>query len=306
VILLALCATPLRAADDDARDDQAADKKKGKGPAEFESLKYRLVGPAVGGRVARVSGVVGNPLVYYAATASGGVWKSEDGGITWKSIFDDQPISSIGSIVVSPSNPNVIYVGSGEANIRGNVAAGNGIYKSNDAGKTWQHVWVQEGQIGTMAVHPTNPDIAFAAVLGHAFGPNPERGVYRTKDGGKTWQQVLKKDNDTGASDVCIDPGNPSIVFAGFWQARRTPWGLTSAGPGSGLYASHDGGDTWKQLKSGSAGLPEGMWGKVGCAVAPSDGRRVYALIEAEKGGLFRSDDGGDSWSLASDHHALR
>jgi photosystem II stability/assembly factor-like uncharacterized protein len=304
VILLALAAVPTRAADDDAKDDEASGKKKGRGPAEYESLKYRLVGPAVGGRVSRVAGVAGNPLVAYAATASGGVWKSEDGGITWKSIWDDQPISSIGSIAVAPSNPNVIYVGSGEANIRGNVAAGNGIYKSNDAGKSWQHVWIQEGQIGTMVVHPSTPDIAFAAVLGHAFGPNPERGVYRTKDGGKTWQQVLKKDNDTGASDVCIDPSNPSIVFAGFWQARRTPWGLTSAGPGSGLYGSKDGGDTWKQLKKG--GLPDGIWGKVGCAVAPSDGRRVYALIEADKGGLYRSDDGGDSWSLASDHHAIR
>jgi photosystem II stability/assembly factor-like uncharacterized protein len=252
VILLALSVVPARAADDDAKDDQASEKKKGRGPAEFESLKYRLVGPAVGGRVSRVAGVAGNPLVAYAATASGGVWKSEDGGITWKSIWDDQPISSIGSIAVAPSNPNVIYVGSGEANIRGNVAAGNGIYKSNDAGKSWQHVWIQEGQIGTMVVHPSTPDIAFAAVLGHAFGPNPERGVYRTKDGGKTWQQVLKKDNDTGASDVCIDPSNPSIVFAGFWQARRTPWGLTSAGPGSGLYGSKDGGDTWKQTRGGS------------------------------------------------------
>jgi photosystem II stability/assembly factor-like uncharacterized protein len=284
----------------------AADEKKdkpGKGPAEFKDLKYRLVGPAVGGRVSRVAGVAGNPLVYYAATASGGVWKSEDGGMAWKPIFDDQPISSIGSIAVAASDPNVVYVGSGEANIRGNVGAGNGIYKSTDGGKSWNHVWKQEGQIGTMVVHPTNPDIAFAAVLGHAFGPNPERGVYRTKDGGKTWQQVLKKDNDTGASDVCMDVTNPSILFAGFWQARRQPWGLTSAGPGGSFYTSRDGGDTWKQLTG--SGLPEGIWGKVGCGVAPSDPRRVYVLIEAEKGGLFRSDDGGDSWTLVSNHRAI-
>ena len=285
---------------------RAADEpeKPSKGPAELKSLKFRLVGPAVGGRVSRVAGVPGNPLVYYAATASGGVWKSDDGGITWKPIFDDQPISSTGSIAVSSSNPAVIYVGSGEANIRGNAAAGNGIYKSTDAGKTWAQVWKQEGQIGTMIVHPTNPDIAFAAVLGHAFGRNPERGVYRTKDGGKSWQQVLKKDADTGASDVCFDPSNPNVLFAGLWQARRFPWGMTSGGPGSGLYMSRDGGDTWAQLKE--KGLPEGIWGKVGVGVAPSDSRRVYALIEAEKGGLFRSDDGGDSWSLVSDHHALR
>ena len=284
----------------------AADEpdKPSKGPEEFKGLKFRLVGPAGGGRVSRVAGVPGDPLVYYAATASGGVWKSEDGGISWKSIFDDQPISSIGSIAVASSNPGVVYVGSGEANIRGNVAAGNGIYKSTDAGKTWTQVWKQEGQIGTMIVHPSNPDIAFAAVLGHAFGPNPERGVYRTKDGGKTWQQVLKKDADTGASDVCFDVSNPNILFAGLWQARRRPWEMTSGGPGSGLYMSRDGGDTWKQLKE--HGLPDGPWGKVGVAVAPSDGRRVYALIEAEAGGLYRSDDGGDSWSLASGHHAIR
>ena len=270
----------------------------------FQELKYRNVGPAQGGRVSRVAGVPGDPSVYYAATASGGVWKSTDGGVTFKPVFDDQPISSIGSIAVSPSDPNIVYVGSGEANIRGNVAAGNGIYKSIDAGKTWTHVWKQEGQIGTMVVHPRNPDIAFAAVFGHAFGPNEERGVYRTKDGGKTWQQVLKKDRDTGASDVAMDPSNPNILFAGFWQARRRPWELVSGGPGSGLYVSRDGGDTWKSLTGN--GLPDGIWGKVGVAVAPSDGRRVYALIEAEHGGLFRSDDGGETWRLATKDRALR
>ena len=279
-------------------------EKPSKGPEEFKGLKFRLVGPAVGGRVSRVAGVPGDPLIYYAASASGGVWKSANGGLEWKPIFDDQPDSSIGSIAVAPSNPSVVYVGAGEGNIRGNVAAGHGIYKSTDAGKTWTRVWTQEGQIGALVVHPADPDIAFAAVLGHAFGPNPERGVYRTKDGGRTWQQVLKKDADTGASDVCFDPSNPNVLFAGLWQARRRPWEMTSGGPGSGLYMSRDGGDTWKQLTE--HGLPEGIWGKVGVAVAPSDGRRVYALIEAEKGGLFRSDDGGDSWALASDHHALR
>ena len=272
----------------------------------IEGLKYRSIGPAWGGRVSRAYGVPGDPLTYYAATASGGVWKSTDGGFNWRPVFDDQPISSIGSIAVAPSDPNVVYVGSGEANIRGNVAAGNGIYKSTDAGKTWTHVWKQEGQVGTMAVHPRNPDIAFAAVLGHAFGPNPERGVYRTEDGGKTWEQVLKKDQDTGASDVSIDPSNPNVVFAGLWQARRRPWEMTSGGPGSGLWVSRDGGDTWSQLKAGEAGLPEGIWGKVGVAVAPSDSRRVYALIEAEKGGLFRSDDGGESWTLATRSRELR
>jgi photosystem II stability/assembly factor-like uncharacterized protein len=269
----------------------------------FKALKYRSIGPAYGGRVSRVAGVPGEPIVY-AATASGGVWKSVDGGLTWKPIFDDQSVSSIGSIAVSASDPNIVYVGSGEANIRGNVAAGNGIYKSVDGGKTWTHVWVQEGQIGTMAVHPGNPAIAFAAVLGDAFAANPERGVYRTRDGGRTWQQVLKKNPDTGASDVALDPHNPDTVFAGLWQTRRYPWSLTSGGPGSGLYVSRDGGDTWHELRGD--GLPEGIWGKVGVAVAPSDSRRVYALIEAEEGGLFRSDDGGETWTRASRDRKVR
>ena len=226
----------------------AAEEEPSKGPKELAGLKYRLIGPPAGGRVSRVAGVPGDPLTYYAATASGGVWKSTDGGIRWKPVFDDQPTSSIGSIAVAPSDPNVVYVGSGEANIRGNVAQGNGIYKSTDAGKTWQHVWKQDGQIGTMVVHPKNPDVAFAAVLGKPFGPNPERGVYRTRDGGKTWQRVLSVDPDTGASDVALDPRNPRVVFAGFWQARRRPWELVSGGPGSALHVSRDGGDTWKKL----------------------------------------------------------
>ncbi|HEY2934066.1 MAG TPA: glycosyl hydrolase [Acidobacteriota bacterium] len=293
LIFAMLCSGPLRAAEEPFN-----------GPPEFKGIKYRLAGPYAGGRISRVAGVPADPLTYYAATASGGVWKSSDGGKAWKPIFDSQPISSIGSIAVAPSDPNVIYVGSGEANIRGNVAAGNGIYKSTDAGKSWTHAWNQEGQIGTMVVHPTNPEIALAAVLGHAFGPNEQRGVYRTRDGGKTWQRILYRDPDTGASDVCFDPSNPNILFAGLWQARRRPWQLISGGPGSGLYVSRDGGETWKQLAGN--GLPEGIWGKIGVAVAPSNGLRVYALIEAEKGGLFRSDDGGDNWTLVNDGRGLR
>ncbi len=270
----------------------------------LRGLEYRLIGPSAGGRVSRVAGVPGDPLTYYAATAAGGVWKSVDGGREWKSVFDDQPVSSVGSIAVAPSDPNVVWVGSGEANIRGNVGEGNGIYRSTDAGATWSRVWTGEGQIGTMAVHPDNPDIAFAAVLGSPFGAGPERGVYRTIDGGTSWRKVLYVDSDTGASDVCFNPSNPRILFAGFWQTRRQPWGMTSGGPGSGLYVSRDGGDTWKKLQG--KGLPEGIWGKVGVRVAAGEPNRVYALIEAEEGGLFRSDDGGKTWSRINPSKGLR
>jgi photosystem II stability/assembly factor-like uncharacterized protein len=304
-----------------------ADEPKG-GPAVLKRLKFRSIGPAAGGRICRAAGVPGDPRTYYAAASAGGVWKSVDGGIHWGPIFDDQPCSSVGSLAIALSDPNVIYVGTGEANIRGNVEVGNGIYKSTDAGKTWKHVWKQEGQIGTLIVHPTNPDVAYAAVLGHAFGPNEERGVYRTTDGGKSWKRILYRDRDTGASDVAFDPSNPHVLFAGLWQTRRRPWELTSGGPGSGLYTSRDGGDTWTQLiprpgsdsesesegddqeapagKKYCPGLPKGIWGKIGVAVAPSDGRRIYALIEAEEGGLFRSDDGGKRWKRVSSSHALR
>jgi photosystem II stability/assembly factor-like uncharacterized protein len=288
-------------------------------PEEFAALKYRSIGPYAGGRVSRACGVPGDPLTYYAATASGGVWKSSDGGLTWKPIFDNEPTSSIGSIAVAPSDPNVVYVGTGEANIRGNVSPGAGIFRSTDAGKTWQHVWKQVGQIGTMAVDPRNPDVAFAAVLGHAFGPNRERGLYRTTDGGATWNRVLFKDDETGCSDVCIDPNNPRVIFAGFWQACRRPWELTSGGPGSDLFVSRDGGETWDSLKPGKGGdkanpdrkgggkgLPEGVWGKIGIAVAPSNSQRVYAVIEADKGGLFRSDDGGETWQKVSEDRRVR
>jgi len=272
--------------------------------SEFGALKFRALGPAITGRVDRVAGVPGDPLIYYAAFAQGGVWKSENAGRDWQPVFDDQPTNSIGSIAVAASNPNVVYVGSGEANFRGNVAFGTGIFKSVDAGKTWTQVWQTHGQIGTMAIDPKNASIAFAAVFGSPFGPGKDRGVYRTTDGGKNWQQVLFVDEHTGASDVAFDPNNPNILFAGMWQAQRRPWTMTSGGPGSGLYRSADGGETWQRLKG--KGLPDGEWGKVGVRVAPSNSRVVYAMIEARDGGLFRSDDGGEKWQHVSAARVIR
>ncbi len=274
------------------------------GDDPLRDLEYRLIGPAVGGRLTRVAGVEGDPQTYYVASASGGVWKSINGGLKWAPIFDDETISSIGSVAVAPSDSNVVYVGAGEANIRGNVAEGNGIYRSTDSGKSWTHVWVAEGQIGSLAVHPRNAEIAFAAVLGSPFGPGEERGVYRTTDGGENWTRVLYRDADTGASDVTFNPGNPRVLFAGLWQTRRYPWGMTSGGEGSGLYRSQDMGETWVRLEG--EGLPDGIWGKVGVRVAPSEPDRVYALIEAEEGGLFRSDDGGSTWMLVNASRGLR
>jgi photosystem II stability/assembly factor-like uncharacterized protein len=230
---------------------------------ERRGLQFRLIGPAAGGRVCRVAGVPGDPRIYYAATAASGLWKSTDGGFTWKPIFDDQPTSACGSLAVSPSHPHILYVGTGEANIRNNAQIGEGIFVSEDGGQTWRHAWKARAVIGTIAVHPSNPDIAFAAVLGSPYGPDEHRGVYRTRDRGRTWQRVLFKNADTGASDVCMDPNNPSVIFAGLWQARRRPWELTSGGPGSGLYVSRDGGDTWQEIVG--HGLPEKPYGKNRC-----------------------------------------
>ncbi|MGH9540560.1 MAG: WD40/YVTN/BNR-like repeat-containing protein [Terriglobales bacterium] len=273
-------------------------------PAPFGGLHWRLIGPYRGGRVLAVTGVAGNPLVFYFGAVAGGVWKTTDGGLNWKPLFQHEAVSSIGAIAVAPSNPNVIYVGTGEACIRGDISYGDGVWKSLDGGKTWQHLGLDDTQhIGRLIVDPHDPDRVFVAALGHAFGPNAERGVFRTLDGGKTWQKVLFKDDHTGAIDLSFDPHNSNIVFAALWQAQRYPWGLDSGGPGSGLYKSTDGGTTWKHLEGN--GLPEGVLGRIGVAVSGADGDRVYALIEAKNGGLYVSSDGGDSWRLANGGHEL-
>jgi photosystem II stability/assembly factor-like uncharacterized protein len=269
-------------------------------------LQYRLIGPFRGGRATGVAGVLGDVNTYYFGAAAGGVWKTSDAGRTWKPLWDNLPDASpsIGAIVVSPSDPNVIYVGTGESAIRGDVVAGNGVYKSIDAGKTWSFSGLAESQfIGRMAISAADPNTVFVAALGHIYGTSQERGVYRTRDGGKSWQRVLFVDDKTGAVDVQIDPSDPNTIYAGLWQISRKPWLMESGGPGSGLYRSRDGGTTWQRL-SGN-GLPEGILGRIG--VAPtSNPKRIYALIEAEKGGLYRTDDGGANWNLINGDNAYK
>ena len=288
-----------------AASDADRDDRESQGP--WKGMQYRLVGPFRGGRVVAVSGVVGQDEVYYFGAVAGGVWKTTDGGLNWKPVFDKAKDASpaIGAIAVSESDPNVLYVGTGEACIRGNIVGGNGVWKSLDAGKTWKFVGLSDTHaIGRLAVNPKNPDIAFVAALGHPFADNEERGIFRTRDGGKTWEKVLYKDAKSGAIDVVFDPSNPNILFAALWQTKRTPWSLDSGGPGSGLYRSIDGGSTWKELKA--HGLPEGIMGRIGVTVSGANPNRVWAVIEAEKGGIYRSDDGGDSWHLMTDDHRFR
>ncbi|HTD23534.1 MAG TPA: hypothetical protein VK738_12825 [Terriglobales bacterium] len=291
----------------DAGAESNEDKTDAEAKGPWHGLTWRLIGPYRGGRVLAVSGVVGNAHTYYFGGVGGGVWKTTDGGLAWRPLTDKTKdmSASIGAIAVAPSDPNVIYAGTGEACIRGNIISGNGVYKSIDAGKTWSFIGLRDTDaIGRLIVHPKNPDIVLVAALGHPFGPSAERGIFRTTDGGKNWSKVLYKDENTGGIDLAFDPTNPNIIFAGMWQARRSPWGMDSGGPGSGLYRSTDGGTTWKHLEE--HGLPSGTLGRIGVAVAYADGNRVWALIEADKGGLFRSDDGGDNWTLVNSDRQYR
>ena len=270
-------------------------------PAQlFDGLSWRMIGPFRGGRAIAVTGVAGDGRTFYFGAVGGGVWKTIDAGTVWTPVFDGQDIASIGAIEVAPSSPNVIYAGTGEADMRSDIAFGDGVYKSIDGGRSWTNTGLKDSrQIGRIIIHPENPDIVYVAALGHAYGPNAERGVYRTIDGGATWKKVLDKGPDVGAIDLAMSPTDPKTLYAAMWQARRTPWSTypPEGGPGSGLYKTADGGETWSEISG--HGLPDGPWGRV--AVAAASATRVYALIDAKAAGLYRSDDGGATWTLAGD-----
>jgi photosystem II stability/assembly factor-like uncharacterized protein len=270
-----------------------------------KGLNWRSIGPYRGGRVLAVTGVPTDPNTFYFGAVAGGVWRTSNAGLSWTPLFDKQSIASIGAIAVADANPNVIYVGTGEACIRGNISYGNGVYKSTDGGRTWSNIGLTETRhIASVIVHPRNPDVVFVAALGHAYGPNDERGVYRSLNGGKTWERVLFKDNRTGAIDLAMDPHNPNVLFAALYQVQRTPWSLESGGPGSGLYQSTDGGTTWKHLEG--KGLPTSLLGRIAVSVSGADSNRVYSLIEAQgASGLYRSDDNGENWTKVNDDQRL-
>ncbi len=284
-----------------------ATPKQGLSDTLLKSLKWRLVGPFRGGRCVAVAGHPTETLTFYMGTTGGGVWKTLDGGLSWQNISDGFfQRASVGAIAVSQSDPNVIYVGMGESTIRGNVSHGDGVYKSVDGGETWTHCGLAETRnIGRVRIHPTNPDLVYVAALGHAHGPNAERGVYRSTDGGETWDLVLKRDENAGAVDLVIDTYNPRTIYASLWEARRGPHFLVSGGPGSGLFKTTDGGDTWTELTH-NEGMPEGVIGKIGVVTSPAQRGRVWAQIEAEEGGLFRSDDAGKTWARLCDDRNLR
>lgn len=283
-------------------------------PPGWADVPLRHIGP-IGNRVVAVAGVPGDPLTIYAGAASGGIFASRDGGTTWAPIFDDTPAASIGALAVAPSDPAVVWAGTGETFLRSNVSIGDGVYRSTDAGASWTPVGLERtGRIGRIAVHPDDPDVAWVAALGHAWGPQEDRGLYRTRDGGASWEKVLSVDEETGAIDVVLHPGNPRILFAATWQIRMWTSGRESGGPGSGIWKSTDGGDTWTRLEG--AGLPDPPWGKIGLAMSADDPRRVYALIETssnaefapvdeDQGVLWRSDDGGSTWGLVSSDNEL-
>jgi photosystem II stability/assembly factor-like uncharacterized protein len=272
----------------------------------LRTLQYRLIGPFRGGRVGAVTGVPSQANVYYYGATGGGVWKSTDGGNNWENISDGYfKLGSVGAIAVADSDPNIIYVGMGEETVRGNVSHGDGVYKSVDGGKTWKNIGLTDTrQISRIRIDPKDPNIVYVAAIGHVWGPNDERGVFRTRDGGKTWQKILFRDNKTGSADLVLDPNSPNTIYASLWQFGRRPWAMDNGGPGSGLFKSTDGGDTWTELTR-NRGLPTGVLGKITVTVSPVNTDRVWAMVEAKEGGLFRSDDGGETWAKMTDNPNL-
>lgn len=272
----------------------------------YGALKYRLIGPFRGGRSCTVTGVVRKPNLYYFGSVGGGVWRTTDGGTTYENISDGYFGGSVGAVAVAESDPNVIYVGQGEKTIRGNVSSGFGVWKSTDAGATWQFIGLEKtAHIGRIRIHPTNPDIVYVAAMGNLWKPTPERGVYKTTDGGKTWEKILFANPDAGAVDLVLDPNNSRIIYASTWRVRRTPYSLSSGGEGSDLWKSTDAGATWKKLTD-LPNMPKGPIGIIGVSVSPVNSNRVYAIIEAKEGGVFRSDDAGKTWKKVSRNRALR
>jgi photosystem II stability/assembly factor-like uncharacterized protein len=273
----------------------------------LKELKYRQIGPFRGGRSVAVSGVISQPNTYYFGGTGGGVFKTTDGGASWTPMSDGQfKTGSVGAIGVSESDPNTVYVGMGEPDVRGNASHGDGVYKTMDGGRTWKNVGLQDTQvIGAVRVHPRNPDVVYVAALGHLWGSNPERGIYKTIDGGKTWKQIFTRGPKAGAVDLILDPSNANVIYAGFWEVYRSPWQLESGGPGSGLFKSNDGGETWTDLTR-KAGLPKGVIGRIGVTVSPVNSDRVWAIVEAEEGGVFQSDNGGETWTKENDERKLR
>ena len=270
-------------------------------------LRWRSIGPARGGRSQAVAGSTKRPLEYYFGATGGGVWKTTDGGMNWRPVSDRFfKSSSVGAIAVSESNPDVVYVGMGETQLRGNIIQGDGVYKTTDAGQTWTHVGLEKTRaISRVRVHPSNPDIVYVAALGEPYGPTADRGVFKSTDGGKTWERSLFRDEKTGAVDLVMDPKAPDTLYAGLWEVFRTPHSMSSGGPGSGLFKTSDGGKTWTELTR-NAGLPKPLWGKIGISVSGADTNRVYALIEAQDGGLYASDDAGATWKLVNDNRNIR